>query len=67
MKLKRKLFDSLNAEMDQASRRAFNFQLAIEALQNVCDHEWKEDSTHGYTEDPRTCGICGKMEVAENE
>lgn len=66
MKLKRKLFDSLHAEMDQASRRAFNFQLAIEALQNVCDHEWKEDSTHGYPGDETVCEICGK-ENKENK
>jgi len=61
MKLKRKLFESLEAERKKAQDTALMAECAIHALRELCDHDWVEDICHGYGEDPPQCAICGKI------
>lgn len=66
MKLKKKLFDRLQNEMMEAKDKEMMAQCAINALQELCDHKWKHDVTHGYPGDDTVCEICGKEKIAEN-
>lgn len=65
----KELFEKLNKEKDAANNRAFLAECAINALQELCDHNWLDDPTHGFTNDPRRCEICGAWEdeVGDNE
>lgn len=64
MKLTKQLFEQLLSEKKKADAYAFNIDVAIESLQNVCEHEWESDSLAGQYE-PASCKICGK-EYEEN-
>ncbi|ADX66853.1 hypothetical protein [Weeksella virosa] len=59
MKLDSKLFKKLQGEKKKADAHAFNVDLAIQTLQNICDHVWIDDSLAGQYE-PLYCKVCGK-------
>lgn len=67
MKLDKELFENLNKEKDAANERAFLAERAINALQELCEHRWQQDSAHGYPEGPPVCEICGKEKIVDNQ
>ncbi len=63
MKLTKEIFTKLNEAKKKADAHAFNVDVAIQSLQNICEHEWESDSL-AYQEPP-SCKICGV--VKENK
>ena len=61
MKLTKELFTKLNEAKEKADTHAFNVDVAIQSLQNICEHEYESDSLAGQYEKP-SCKICGKLE-----
>ncbi|MFV0231819.1 hypothetical protein OBK30_01990 [Empedobacter falsenii] len=61
VKLDIELFKKLLKEKKKADSYAMNVDVAIQSLQNICDHEWESDSL-AYQELPscKTCGIIKK-------
>ncbi|GEM_PF-1915364 len=59
MKLTKEIFTKLNEAKKKADAYAFNVDVAIQSLQNICEHEWESDSLAGQYENP-SCKICGK-------
>lgn len=64
MKLAKEIFTKLNEAKKKADAHAFNVDVAIQSLQNICEHEWESDSLAGQYEQP-CCKICGV--VKENK
>ena len=64
MELTKEIFTKLNEEKKKADTHAMHIDLAIESLQNICEHEWESDSLAGQYENP-SCKICGV--VKENK
>lgn len=60
MKLTKELFESLEKERSIAQERALMAECALNALEELCDHEWVESPNHGYPSDYH-CGICNKI------
>lgn len=60
MKLTKEIFTKLNAAKKKADAHAFNVDVAIESLQNICEHEYESDPL-AYQEPP-SCSICGKVQ-----
>ncbi|MDM1548727.1 hypothetical protein HX096_12775 [Empedobacter falsenii] len=58
MKLTKELFTKLNEAKKQADTHAFNVDVAIQSLQNICEHHYESDSLAGQYELP-CCKICG--------
>ena len=58
MKLTKNLFTMLNEAKKKADAHAMNVDLAIQSLQNICEHEYESDSLAGQYENP-SCKICG--------
>ncbi len=58
MKLTKEIFTKLNEAKKKADTQAFNVDVAIESLQNICEHEYETDSLAGQYEQP-CCKICG--------
>lgn len=67
MKLKKNLFDQLNAEMQEAQDRQLMAECAINALQELCNHEWKQEQNHGFPDDSPYCKICGFVKTTDDE
>jgi len=65
MKLTKEIFKELKAEKKKADTHAFNVDVAIQSLQNICDHEWVSDSLAGQYEPPY-CKICNKEQDKRN-
>ncbi|WP_313253150.1 hypothetical protein [Empedobacter sp.] len=61
VKLDIELFKKLLKEKQKADTHAMNVDVAIQSLQNICDHEWVSDPLAGQYE-PSYCKICGKEE-----
>ena len=59
MELTKEIFTKLNEEKKKADTHAMHIDLAIESLQNICEHEWESDSLAGQYEQP-CCKIYGK-------
>lgn len=57
MKLTKDIFKELNEEKKKADAHAMNVDIAIESLQNICEHSWESDPL-AYQEPP-SCKICG--------
>lgn len=62
MKIDKKFFEELEAASKNAEIAAFNFRVAIDALQNVCEHQWVQSENHGFADDLPYCEICGFTE-----
>lgn len=58
VKLTKDLFKRLNDEKKKADAHAFNVDVAIQSLQNICNHEWEEQFLVDQYEPP-SCKICG--------
>lgn len=58
MKLNKDVFKHLNEEKKKADANAFNIDIAIQSLQNICKHEYETDLFAGQYEQP-CCKICG--------
>lgn len=57
VKLDVELFKKLKTEKKKADAHAMNVDIAIESLQNICEHSWESDPL-AYQEPP-SCKICG--------
>ncbi|WP_333662270.1 hypothetical protein [Chishuiella changwenlii] len=64
VKLNKELFKKLIEAKKKADTHAMNVDLAIQSLQNICDHEWVSDSLAGQYEPPY-CKICNKEQKEE--
>lgn len=58
MKLTKEIFSKLNEEKKKADALAFNVDVAIQSLQNICEHEWETQFLVDQYEKP-SCKICG--------
>lgn len=58
MKLTKELFTALTEAKKKADTHAMHIDLAIESLQNICEHKFESDSLAGQYEKP-SCKICG--------
>ncbi len=58
MKLTKEIFTKLNEEKKKADTQAFNVDVAIQSLQNICEHEYYLGHFDGQFENP-SCKICG--------
>ena len=58
MKLTKEILTKLNEEKKKADAHAFNVDVAIQSLQNICEHQYESDSLAGQYETP-SCKICG--------
>ena len=65
VKLTKELFKKLHEEKKKADAHAFNVDVAIQSLQNICNHEWEEQLLVDQYEPP-SCKICNSLKV-ENE
>ena len=54
-------FKELLEKQKSAQKTANNYKKAIEALQEVCEHDWSHQG-HGHNDDLYLCSICGKEE-----
>ena len=61
MKLTKELFTKLNEAKKNADAHAMNVDVAIQSLQNICEHEYYLGHFDGQYEQP-CCKICGKVE-----
>ena len=57
VKLDSEIFKKLVKEKQKADTHAMNVDVAIQSLQNICEHEWESDPL-AYQEPP-SCKICG--------
>lgn len=58
MKLTKELFTKLNEAKKNADAHAMNVDVAIQSLQNICEHEYYLGHFDGQYEQP-CCKICG--------
>jgi len=58
MKLSKEIFSKLNEEKKKADALAFNVDVAIQSLQNICEHQWETQFLVDQYETP-CCTICG--------
>lgn len=64
VKLNLEIFKKLKDEKKKADSHAMNVDLAIQSLQNVCEHEWESDPL-AYQE-PSSCKTCGMIKKNSN-
>ncbi|MDM1138882.1 MULTISPECIES: hypothetical protein [unclassified Empedobacter] len=64
VKLDIELFKKLLKEKQKADTHAMNVDVAIQSLQNICEHEWESDPL-AYQEPP-SCKICGFIKIKSN-
>ena len=65
VKLDIELFKKLLKEKQKADTHAMNVDVAIQSLQNICDHEWVSDPLAGQYE-PSYCKTCGIIKKNSN-
>lgn len=48
----------IQEKLRSANAKVKKYQLALEALQDICKHKWNYDG-HGHNDDHYTCSKCG--------
>jgi len=59
--IRKELIDPLHKERKKLYKQAAAIDKAIRALQDLCEHDWKEDG-HDSHKTHHICKICSKQE-----